>query len=371
MTLGVVVAGTGFGCITHVRALRAAGFDVVALVGRDPDRTAERARLFGVERALTDFEEALALPGVDAVTIATPPHTHAPLAHTAIAAGKHVLCEKPLARDATEARNLLAAAERAEVVHVIGTEFRWDPGQATLARVVQSGALGEPRLVTIMLHVPVLAGRDVEVPAWWADADRGGGWLGAHGSQVIDQLRVTVGEVEAASASLPQLNADVFRAEDSFVVHLRMRSGATAVLHSSAADRGPMLIETRVVGSRATAWIDGVSAAVWVADAGGQRSVPVADDLPAAARPAPLPAGALRTTYDHMIAHGLDLPPYTRLAEIFRDRILRRPDRTGPAPATFRDGVAAMAVLDAIRASAAGAGEWIDVEPVEVVAGAS
>ena len=86
---GVVGVGTGFGCVTHVRALRAAGFDVLALVGRDPEKTAQRAAAVGVAVACTAFDDALALPGVDAVTIATPPHTHASLALHAIRKGKH------------------------------------------------------------------------------------------------------------------------------------------------------------------------------------------------------------------------------------------------------------------------------------------
>src|SRR5439155_7553774 len=77
--LGAVVVGAGFGCITHVRALRAAGFDVRGVVGNDPDRTQERARQFGVDRAFTSLDDALAGEGVDAVTVATPPHTHAGL----------------------------------------------------------------------------------------------------------------------------------------------------------------------------------------------------------------------------------------------------------------------------------------------------
>src|SRR5437867_3526692 len=154
---GAVVVGTGFGCVTHVRALRAAGFDVKGLVGRNPARTTERARQFEVATACSSLDEALRLPGVDAVTIATPPHTHAELALAAIGAGRHVLCEKPFARDASEARVVLQAAEDAGVVHVLGTEFRWDPGQATLARAIAAGAIGEPRLATVMLYVPMLA----------------------------------------------------------------------------------------------------------------------------------------------------------------------------------------------------------------------
>ena len=137
--------------------MRAAGFDVQAIVGRDPDRTQERARQFGVDRAFTALDDALAIDGVDAVTVATPPHTHAELVLQAIGAGRHVICEKPFARDAAEGRTMLAAARAAGVVHMLGTEFRWDAGQATLARTIRSGAIGEPRLATIVLHVPVLA----------------------------------------------------------------------------------------------------------------------------------------------------------------------------------------------------------------------
>jgi predicted dehydrogenase len=334
-----------------VRALRAAGFDVTSLVGRDPARTIERAQAFGVAHAATELSEVL--DDVDVVTIATPPHTHAPLALEAIAAGKHVICEKPFARDADEASGVLAAAEAAGIVHILGTEFRWDAGQTTLARTVASGAIGEPRMATVILHVPLLADRDAEVPEWWADTDAGGGWLGAHGSQVIDQLRVTLGEFESVSASLPHLVDRPMTAEDAFVVHFRMRSGAVGVMQSTPADWGSYLIETRVIGSTGTAWIDGVGTKVWIADRDGTRPVPFGDDLPTTSSAEALPAEALHTTYDHMIAHGLDLPPYTRLAETFRDLILGRPIAADPKPATFADGVKGMQVLDTIRRSAA------------------
>ena len=347
---GAVVAGTGFGCITHVRALRAAGFEVHALVGRDPARTARRAAAVGVPHALTSFVEALALPGVDAVTIATPPLTHAALVLDALRAGKHVLCEKPFARDAGEGRTLLAAAHAAGVVHLLGTEFRFDAGQALLARAVHDGVVGNPRLAMFVLHVSVLADADAELPDWWADADQGGGWLGAHGSQVIDQIRVTLGEFDAVTAAVVRV-ARTTTADDGFVVHFRLRSGCVGVLASTAADRGPFLMESRVVGTRGTAWIDGLGDAVWVADARGTRRLEVADDLRTAPPSAP-PSALLATTYEHMIGHGLDLGPYTRLAEHFRARIDGTDPPAGPPPATFADGVADMAVLDAARRSA-------------------
>src|SRR5437773_4264199 len=146
--LGAAVVGTGFGVLTHLRALRAAGHEVRALVGRDPEKTADRAKRTGVALACTSLAEALDSSAIDMVTVATPPHTHGPLVLEAVAAGRHVLCEKPFARDAAEARQLLAAAEEAGVVHLVGTEFRWATGQALAARVIRDGAIGEPRLAT-------------------------------------------------------------------------------------------------------------------------------------------------------------------------------------------------------------------------------
>jgi predicted dehydrogenase len=347
----VAVVGTGFGCLTHGRALRGAGFDVVALVGRDPQRTAERAARFGIANACTSLGAALALPGLDAVTIATPPHTHAALALEAIAANKHVLCEKPFASDTDEARRVLDAAEAAGIVHLLGTEFRWATGQALMARVVAAGAIGEPRLATFMLNIPLLADAEAEVPEWWSDAKQGGGWLGAHASHVIDQIRTTLGEFESVSASLPQVSQhDGWSAEDSYLVHFRLQSGCVGTLQASAADRGPIMIVSRIAGSLGTVWDE--FGTVRVAVQAGTREIPVPDDLQLAP-PEPPPADLMSTAYDLLHSTGIDLGPYTRLAETFRDLIDGKPVPADPKPATFLDGVANMMVLDAIRQSAA------------------
>ncbi len=131
---GAVVVGTGFGCRVHVPALRNAGFTVRALVGRDAARTQRRADRLGIPEVCTSLGAALALDGVDAVTIATPPDTHAALAIEACNAGRHVVCEKPFALDAHEAAEMLEAAEQAQVTHLVGHEFRWSPDRALVAR---------------------------------------------------------------------------------------------------------------------------------------------------------------------------------------------------------------------------------------------
>ena len=358
--LGVVVVGTSFGCLTHVRALRAAGFEVLVLVGRDPDKTKERAAYFDIPNASTDFGSALDVPGVEAVAIATPPHTHGPLVLQAVAAGRHVLCEKPFARDATEAQGMLEAAERANVVHLLGTEFRWGTGQALATRAIRDGAIGEPRLATFMLHVPLLADPEGEVPGWWSARSEGGGWLGAQGSHVIDQIRSSLGEFAGVSAGLTLVADRDWTAEDSFTVHFRLTSGLEGVIQSTTGAWGPPFFATRVAGNKGTIWVD--FDVVHVADAKGTRTLEVPPDLQLAP-PDPPPADLLVTAYDQMHSWGIDLAPYTRLAEAFRDLILGRAVASDPRPATFADGVATMAVLDAIRRSS-DERRWVDVDPL-------
>lgn len=352
---GVAVVGTGFGTLTHTRALRAAGFDVRALVGRDPDRTASRAARFEIPTASTSLDEVLEMPDIDAVTIATPPHTHAPLALAAIAAGKHVVCEKPFARDATEAAAIYRAAEEAGVVHLLGCEFRYGSGQALVRRLIAEGAIGEPRLATFLLHIPLLADTGSEVPEWWSQASEGGGWLGSQGSHVIDQVRTTLGEFTGVNGSLLNLAEHGWTAEDTFSVHFRTTSGCTGLMQSSAADRGPFLITSRIAGTKGTVWAEGDT--VKLADDSGTRTVPIPDDL--ATPPAePPPADLLVTAYDLLHSTGIDMGPYTWLFETFGRLIDGKPIDDRPAPATFADGVAAMQVMDAIRKSAAD-GTWV------------
>ena len=354
---GVAIVGTGFGCITHLRALRAAGFEAHALVGRDPAKTADRASRFEVPHAFTNLAEALALPGVDAISIATPPHTHAAIALEAIAAGKHVLCEKPFARDAAEARRMLDAAEAAGIVHLLGTEFRWTSGQAAAERVIARGEIGTPKLATFLVHIPMLADPTGEVPDWWGTAAEGGGWLGAHAAHVIDQIHGMVGAITGVSASLSQVSPRDWDVEDSYTVHFRTESGCAGVLQSTAGAWGPPIFCTRVAGTKGTVWQEFDT--VRVADANGTREIPTPEDLPLS-RPDPPPGDLLTTAYDGLHAFGIEMVPYTRLCEAFRALIEGRAIPDDPRPATFADGLAGMLVLDAIRQSARDK-TWVDV----------
>jgi len=357
--LGAVVVGTGFGVLTHLRALRAAGFHVTALVGRDPDKTAARAAMFDVPHACTSLGDALAFAHTDVVAVSTPPHTHGPLVLEAVGAGRHVLCEKPFARDVAEARWMRDAAENAGVVHLLGTEWRFGTGQALLARAVAEGVIGEPRFALFALQIPSLVDPAAELPAWWEQASEGGGWLGAHGSHVIDQIRSTVGEIESVSALLQTLAPrPSMTADDTYTVQFRLADGATALMHGSCAIGGQFLMSSKVTGRAGTAWLQGEE--VWVDTGDGPRALETPADL-VLGPPDPPPSDLLHTAYDMWHSMGIDLGPYTRVYEVMRDRILGREVAPDPVAATFADGVAVQATMDAIRRSAADA-TWESVE---------
>jgi predicted dehydrogenase len=346
----VLVVGTGFGCRIQIPALRAAGFEVVGLVGADPGRTKRRAEANGVPQVFTELDEAITRTGAKLVTVATPPHTHAPLAMIAISRGCHVLCEKPFAKDASEARAMLDAAERAGVVHLVGHEFRWLPERAIVARAIAAGLIGEPRFVTFLQYISFVADPEAKMPRWWFDPQAGGGWLGASGSHIVDQVRTTLGEFASLSAALQIVSAREGVAADSHVLRFQLVNGVEGVLQQTAGAWGPPASMTRVAGTTGTVWIE--DGTVKIADRNGTRELSVPADL--ALPPPPPPSDDPRQRF-----LTVELGPYTRLCEALRAAIDGRISTSVVPVPTFADGVAGMEVLDAIRKSAADHGRLV------------
>ena len=351
MSLRACVVGTSFGARIHIPALRQAGFDVVALVGVDPAKTARRAERFGVEHACTSLGEALAL-GLDAVSIAGPPATHAPLATEAIAAGCHVLCEKPFTLDVTEAEQLVQAGDAAGAVTILGHEFRWSVAQSSIEWALTEGVIGTPKLFVSASFISML--RTFPMPEWWFDPARGGGWLNASGSHRIDAVRQWFGEIEAVSAGLTSTSDPELGVDDTFNIRASTRSGVDVALVQSGAAAGPGAGMTRVVGTKGTLWAEG-------------DTVHIATDGEPEGRVL-TPPGFLALPDVDALAAGqhadmtlMELPPYIRLTEAFRRAIEGAPPGPGPHPATFADGLATMRVLAAVRQSAADRGRWITI----------
>ena len=364
--IGAVVVGTGFGLFAHVRALRLAGFEVRAIVGRDAARTAARAAPLGIPRALTRLGEALADPAIRLVTVATPPHAHFPVVMEAIAAGRHVVCEKPFARDAVEAETMRAAADAAGVVALLGAEFRFETAQALLRRTVLSGAIGTPLHFLRIYHQPGLADPAERLSDWWEDAAQGGGFLGAFGTHMIDQLLHLLGPITRLSCVLQTLapGRPAMTADDCYSIQFETKAGAKGLIMAALAAPGPLIMGTKVVGSAGGAWIQGmgygVAEQVWVSNAAGDRQVAVPDDL-SDPPPTPFPHPELvQTEQDRWHSMGYDVAPYARLFAEARARIsgeaVARPEQA----ATFADAVAGQLVLDVARRSAA-IGQWVEV----------
>ena len=349
-----LVVGTGFGCRIHVPALRATGFDVVGLVGATPERLARRAEQNGIARAFTDLDEAIAKTGATVVTIATPPNTHAGLTLTAIRHGCHVLCEKPFAFDAAEAKRMVGAAEKAGVFHMVAHEFRWMPDRALFGRAIADGLIGEPRFLVLDQFIPFCADPDTPLPKWWFDKASGGGWLGAGGSHMIDQIRAWLGEFDTLSANLFLVSDRDVDADDSYSMRFRMKNGVEGSMQQTAGAWGPSATVWRCAGTRGTVWTE--SGKVFVADRSGTRELEAPADLAL-----PPPPEAADPNSSRRLSH-LEIGPFTRLCESLRAGVEGR-KIVSPVPIpTFRDGLASMQVLDAMRASSANGGALTRVE---------
>ena len=145
--LKAAVIGTGFIGPAHVEALRRLGVEVVGLAGSSPERARPKAEELNIKRVYDDWRELVADPSVNVVHVTTPNYLHYPMAKAAIEAGKHVVCEKPLAMNSQESAELLSLAEQAGIVHAVNYNIRFYPiCQEAHARVVR-GDLGDVRII--------------------------------------------------------------------------------------------------------------------------------------------------------------------------------------------------------------------------------
>ncbi len=142
-----LVVGTGFIGPAHLEALRRLGVPVAGLVERDAETAARKARELGIERAYPSYEAALADPAVSVVHLAVPNALHAPYAEAALAAGKHVICEKPLAMSSAESARLAELARRSPGVAAVNYNLRFYPLVREARERVARGDLGSPFLV--------------------------------------------------------------------------------------------------------------------------------------------------------------------------------------------------------------------------------
>jgi predicted dehydrogenase len=197
--------GHGFMGSAHSQGWRVAPrfFDLAAepemavVVGRDADGTAASARKWGWQESATDWREVVGRDDIDIVDIVTPGDTHAEIALAALAAGKHVLCEKPLANTVAEAEAMTAAAEEAAargVRSMVGFTYRRVPATTFARDLIAAGRIGEIRQVRAEYLQDWLM--DAEAPLTWRlQKDRAGsGSLGDIGAHAIDLAEYITGQ---------------------------------------------------------------------------------------------------------------------------------------------------------------------------------
>jgi predicted dehydrogenase len=218
--LGVAQIGYAFMGAAHSHAWRTSprAFplpltpELRVLVGRDARAVTEAAARFGWADSDTDWRRVLERPDVDVVDICTPGDTHAEIAIAALEAGKHVLCEKPLANTAAEAEAMVAAAAQARergIRSMVGFNYRRVPAVALARQWIAEGRLGAIREVRAAYLQDWLA--DSEAPfVWRLDRDRAGsGALGDIGSHIVDLVQWLAGaEVVGVSGLLQTFVAE-------------------------------------------------------------------------------------------------------------------------------------------------------------------
>lgn len=248
-TLNVAMIGTGFMGKAHAMAYAvmpmfcwpAPAIPVRKVVVDLTEEAAAAGReRFGFEESAADWRAAIARPDIDIVDICTPNDAHAEIAIAAAAAGKHIICEKPLARSAAEAKAMLEAVASARVVHMVAFNYRRTPAVALARKYIDEGRIGT-----------ILNFRGTYLQDWSADPDSplswrfqkpiaGSGALGDIGTHVLDLARHLVGEVACVNALTR-----------TWIASRPRQSGLTDTLGAAAAGsnagRGPVDVDDEVV----------------------------------------------------------------------------------------------------------------------------
>ncbi|MDX6384366.1 MAG: hypothetical protein QOK48_1939 [Blastocatellia bacterium] len=183
------IIGAGFARSTQIPGFQACpGAKIVAISSARKENAEKVAREYGIDHVENDWRTLVARADLDLVSIVTPVVTHHEMTLAALDHGKAVLCEKPMAMNADEARRMADRAREAGVLALIDHELRFLPGRLKMRELVRRGEIGKVRHAKMTFRSDSRA--DPERPwNWWSDIKQGGGALGAIGSHVIDGWR--------------------------------------------------------------------------------------------------------------------------------------------------------------------------------------
>lgn len=186
--IGVGIIGAGFARTTQIPGFAACeGARVVAIASGRRANAERVAGEFGIPHVADSWREVVAREDVHLVSIVTPPSTHAEMTLAALAAGKAVLCEKPMAMNADETKRMRDAARDAGVLAHIDHELRFLPARRRMRELIEGGDIGRVRSVKFLFRSDMRADSS-RAWNWWSDKEAGGGVLGAIGSHAVDTL---------------------------------------------------------------------------------------------------------------------------------------------------------------------------------------
>ena len=264
----VLILGTGGMANSHAEAYAAIpGVSLVAGIDTNADRLAAFNAKHGIENGFASVADALAWGQFDAVSNVTPDAVHYPTTLPMIAAGKHMLCEKPLAANYPHAAEMAATAAKAGVVNMVNLTYRNGPAVMHAAQMVANGAIGavrhfEASYLQSWLTQPLWGEWSTETQWLWRLSSAHGslGVLGDVGVHILDFATLTAGS-GASHVSCRLTTFDkapggrigdyVLDANDSFVMHVRLENGATGVVHATRMASGHINdIRFRIFGTK-------------------------------------------------------------------------------------------------------------------------
>ena len=345
------IIGTGFIGGVHAYAVRAAGGVLAHVAGESPEHAAAAARRLGAEHACASAEELINADDVDVVHVCTPNALHVPQAEAAIRAGKHVICEKPLATDPADARRLVEAAADAGLVAAVPFVYRFYPSVREARARIGAGDAGPLWLLHGSYLQDWLAGSDAI--NWRVDPKLGGasrafGDIGVHWCDLMEFTtghRITRLIARMATAYPDRLTED----------------GAVVLFDTDRGASGSVVVSQVSLGRKNRLWFefDGPSASyafdqelpdsLWVGGKRGNQVVPRGPDTfsgPAAGY-ARLPAGHPQGYQDSFTAF---------VADVYAAIGGHKPDGLP----VFADGLRA-AVLTAAVVESAADETWVEV----------
>jgi predicted dehydrogenase len=255
--LHIAIIGCGWAGVRHARAFDQCGAVVRWAVDLDLTRAQALADALASQqgvRLTADYREALDDPAVDAVDVCLPHNLHAPVAIDAARAGKHVLCEKPIADTLAAADRMIASADTAGVTLMIAENERFNPLYRKVRELLDRGTIGTPALVQRTREC-YLTRSFVEDRPWFLDAKAAaGGMMMAGGVHDFETTRMLVGDVESVYALRAPQRFLELEGDDTSVAIVRFQSGAVGtfvlsfVMKSLTTAAGPEVHTLRIDG---------------------------------------------------------------------------------------------------------------------------